>query len=120
MTDDDDYDDDVAVYDDQDDVDFMTILNSDDEEKDEREDTVEDNKQILDNQTKGNFVEVDDYDGDYDGARNADDDMIIVQHPSFFIASYINVYHCGSPGSVNIIVQYMTYCILLYFMYSII
>ena len=59
-------------------MDFMTILNSDDEEKDEREDAVEDNKQILDNQTKGNFFEVDDYDGDYDGARDADDDMFIV------------------------------------------
>ena len=56
---------------------YIAILNSD-EEKDEREDTVEDNKQILDNQPKGNFFEVDDYDGDYDGARDADDDMFIV------------------------------------------
>ena len=77
---------------------YMKILNSDDE--DQRENAVEDNKQILYN--RGNFVEVDDcdYDYDYDGARDADDDMFIVQYPSQFMASYI-VYHFGSPGPVS-------------------
>ena len=65
---------------------YMEILNDD---EDQRENAVEDNKKILYNW--GNVVEVNDYDYDYDydGARDADDDMFIVQYPSQFMASYI-------------------------------